>query len=145
MLAASLSLRRVAGESLTSLGGGFVKRGVYFLLSAAVVLASVFWLLIAFRWISIPFLLLFVVALVFYRTRTRPIVRSVLWIAFFGSTLLPFDITNRTAADGPRFVSCCPGAPYRDYDDVVAKHRRGECELCSDLVFGFEPKFFLVW
>jgi hypothetical protein len=67
------------------------------------------------------------------------------WFAFLAATLLPFDVTLRTAPGPPQFVSCCPGIPYRDYRDALEKDRRGACLFCSDLFTGFEPRYYLIW
>jgi hypothetical protein len=108
-------------------------------------LASAFWLLVAFRLLSVLLLLAFFVGVSLRDMRARPAVPVLLWFVFFGSTWLPFDVTLRTAPDGPKFVGCCPGSWGRAHERALAMQDRGECVLCSDVVTGFEASRFLVW
>jgi hypothetical protein len=110
-----------------------------------IIAASVFWLLVSVRLLAVPFFLAFVISLFVRSCRARPMTVAGAWLVFFAVTWLPFDITLRAAPGGPKFVRCCPGSPYRDYQGALQKQRRGECVLCSDVVFGFEPRYYLVW
>src|SRR5664279_6124091 len=112
-------------------------------LTAVLVLGSAFWLVIAQHVLGVLFFLGFVASLLLRRLRARLLVPVAFWFAFIGCTWLPFDITFRVAPDGPKFVECCPGgAPYLDYKAALERERRGECKVCSDLVTGFEPRYW---
>ena len=111
----------------------------------ALTLASALWLLVAGRLLAVPLFLAFVVIVATRRGRSHPAVASALWLGFAASTWLPFDITLRTAPDGPKFVDCCPGSWGRGHEAAVAMQGRGDCVLCSDVVSGFEPSYYLVW
>ncbi len=114
-------------------------------LTVLLVLVSAFWLLLTLRWLAICLFFAFLVSIAWRCLRSRLLVPIILWFAFFGCTWLPFDITFRTAPDGPKFVECCPGSPYHDYKAALELDRRGECKFCSDLVTGFEPRYWVVW
>ena len=111
----------------------------------ALALASAFWLIVSSRVLAVPLFVASVVSVALRRGRAHPAVPFGLWLAFVGSTWLPFDVTVRTAPDGPKFVDCCPGSWGRGHEAAVAMQRRGECVLCSDVSAGFEPRYYLVW
>jgi hypothetical protein len=108
-------------------------------------LLSMLWFLFSIRLIALPLLVLLVVVLSIPSLRMRRTLLIGSWIAFLGATLMPFDVTLRMAPGPPHFVSCCPGAPYRDYRAALELDRRGECRFCSDLITGFEPRYYLIW
>lgn len=97
------------------------------------------------RQLSPIFYLAFLFAIFRRRGKTSFTTVSLLWLAFIASSWMPFDFTGVKVADGPRFIKCCPAAPYRDPFATHEKMIRGECMFCSDLVNGFEPKYYLVW
>ena len=107
--------------------------------------ASVLWLLVGGRLLSMPFALATLVAFMLPATRVRRGLILGAWSTMLLITLLPFDVTARTAPDGPKFIRCCPGAPYRDYEATVLLDRAGACRFCSDVVGFNEPTWFLVW
>jgi len=114
---------------------------------ALVVLGSAVWLLLATRLTAAVVLLGFLIALAIRPIRRRPRVLVAVWLLFFGLTWLPYDVTLVSAADGPKWVGCCPGGPDRYYSYISAHElqRQGKCRYCSDLVSGFEAKSWLVW
>lgn len=109
-----------------------------------IALASAFWLLLSFRWPAALLFFGFVTSVAVQRFRSRPYIAVALWLSFFGWTWLPFDITFRVASDGPKWVTCCPGMPL-DWKGALEGDRRGDCKFCSDVVSGFEPRYYLVW
>ena len=109
------------------------------------IVASAFWLLVSVRLLAVPFFVAFGISLLLPFCRARPITVVSVWCVFFGVTWLPFDVTLHRAPGGPKFVQCCPGSPYRHRQAALEKQHRGECVLCSDVITGFEPTYYLIW
>ena len=112
---------------------------------ALLAFASLAWLVLGGRLLSIPLLVGVAILFVLPSTRRRTKLIGTVWLAWLASTFLPFDITLSTAPSGPKFVRCCPGAPYQDYQAALQKDRAGTCRFCSDIVGPNEPTYFLVW
>ena len=112
------------------------------------VFLSALWFLFSFRLLAFPLLVMLLVILIIRPLRRRRVLVAGTWIAFLAATILPFDVTLRSAPGRPHFVSCCPGQiPYRDHRDTVERDRRGECRFCTDLFTGavVGPRYWLVW
>ena len=122
-----------------------MRRAVEIIAVVVGLLLSILWFLFSIRLIALPLLVLPVVVLSIPSLRMRRTLLIGSWIAFLAATLMPFDVTLRMAPGTPHFVSCCPGAPYRDYRAALELDRRGECRFCSDLITGFEPRYYLIW
>jgi hypothetical protein len=110
-----------------------------------VAVISAIWFTLAFRLFAAPFALALIIGLCFPFVRRHPIGVLCVWLLLFGLTWLPFDVTRISAPDGPKFVRCCPGTPYRDVEATVEKAKLGKCMFCSDVVSGFEPTYYLIW
>jgi hypothetical protein len=69
-------------------------------------------------------------------------------LAAFALALSPVGITFRNAPGPPRLVGCCCCAPYVRagmLDAAITDQAAGRCYLCSDLVGGFEPRWYVIW
>jgi hypothetical protein len=92
-------------------------------------------------------LVLLVVLTVRTLRQRRGLTASVLLI-ILALPFIPIDLKLRSLPTGPRFIRCCPGAPYfgQRYDDAKANDRAAVCLFCSDLKFGFAvlPSWYLV-
>src|SRR3954468_20084950 len=111
---------------------------------AALAFASLAWLVVGGRLLSIPLFIAFAFVAAIPSTRHRARLIGAVWLTFLSSTFLPFDVTLSSVQSGPKFVRCCPGAPYRDYQAALQKDKAGTCRFCSDLVGPNEPTYFLV-
>lgn len=112
---------------------------------ALLAFASLAWQALGGRLLSIPLLVGVAILFALPPTRRRTKLVGTVWLAWMASTFLPFEITLSLAPGGPKFVRCCPGAPYRDYQAALRKDRAGTCRFCSDLVGPNEPTYFWVW
>jgi hypothetical protein len=71
-----------------------------------------------------------------------------LFFASLALTLSPLGITLRDAPGPPRLVGCCCCAPYvgkGSREAAIQDQAAGRCYMCSDLVRGFEPHWYLIW
>jgi len=103
---------------------------------------SLFWLLLAFRWVSL-FLLVLVVALrLFLPWHSRGRRLAVVWALFVVSTFLPVDISFQETPGPPRFVRLVYGLPG---PELVEEAAMGHVVLGGCVVDGLEPKWVLVW
>lgn len=122
-----------------------MRKALRILLGMFVVLAALIWAVLAMRLLALPVLLVAIASLLIGPVRRRRVYLVGAWLLFLALTLLPFDVTLRSAPGPPRFVRCCPGRPYHDLEDALRRARDGECALCSDIESGFEPTWYLVW
>jgi hypothetical protein len=102
--------------------------------------ASLFWV-VAFRFVSLPFL---IAAWVFFfkygRTTIRPsFIALIIWLPL---TFSPIDILPIPKGGRPRLVPLVMGLPTRQ---TAERAQRGEVVLGGCIVSGFEPKYYLVW
>jgi hypothetical protein len=108
---------------------------------ALLLLSSSFFWLLAFRFLSLPFLIaswvLFVKAGVM--DLRLPLATWAVWLAL---TFFPIDIFPIPKGGLPRLVPLVMGLPR---PETVARAKRGEVILGGCIVSGFEPKYHLVW
>ena len=104
-------------------------------------LISTFFWLIAFRFVSLPFLIAaWVFVLKFERDSCRPAL--IAWIVWLTLTFSPIDILPIRKGGRPRLVPLVMGLPTRE---TVQRAKRGEVILGGCIVSGFEPKYYFVW
>ena len=103
---------------------------------------SIIWGLFAFRWLSLLILPVLLFVYISSLRQKKSISSLVLLGLFVLFTLLPFDISFKNVAGGPKVVPYVVGLPNEQ-----AKHQaeKGEIVVGSDVVTGFEPKWVLVW
>lgn len=109
------------------------------------VVAGVCWFLVPLRLVACLVLVIGLFSLLIPPLRRRRRYLVGVWVLFFAVTWLPFDVTTKNVPGPPRFVRCCGGVPYDDLEEVARRWDAGECQLCSDLVTGFEPTWYLLW
>ena len=107
-------------------------------------IAALLWSLFTGRVSALFVSLLLCIVLAAGSLRKRAVVGALVAVVVI-LPLQPFDITLRGIPGPPRFLTCCPGVPYRDYEGTLAKQEAGVCAFCSDLVTGFEPEYMLFW
>ena len=114
-----------------------VRRIVVFLV---LIWATLFWV-VAFRLVSLPFLIAaWVLFLKYGRTTIRPsLIALTIWLPL---TFSPIDILPIPKAGRPRLVPLVMGLPTRE---TAERAQRGEVILGGCIVSGFEPKYYLVW
>jgi hypothetical protein len=112
------------------------------LVAAVLVVASGLWLLIAFRFIAVPFyvgLILLVVAPRHSYSRRSALVT---WLLFLCATASPIDMSLRSVPGPPRAVPYVTGLPGAELREQAAN---GEVVLGGCVVSGFEPRWVFVW
>jgi hypothetical protein len=110
----------------------------------AVVAFGIFWGIFTFRIEPLMLTVLLVLALLWRRVRRSPWVLGLFAIAIFTVALSPYGVTFRSVVGHPRFVGCCCCIPG-DLARTQSAQARSECVVCSDVVNGFEPKWYWVW
>jgi hypothetical protein len=102
--------------------------------------ASLFWG-VAFRFVSLPFLIAaWVLFFKYGRTTIRPsFIALIIWLPL---TFSPIDILPIPKGRRPRLVPLVMGLPTRQ---TAERAQRGEVILGGCIVSGFEPKYYLVW
>jgi hypothetical protein len=86
------------------------------------------------------------VALCFARVRNNRRSQALLVTAIALVPFSPIGLSLLVAPGLPKLVTCCPGpGTLQMYWQSLAAQSRGECKACSDLVTGFEPRWYLVW
>ena len=106
-----------------------------------VLLVSTFFTLLAFRFVSLPFLIVaWVLFLRFGRNRLRP--SLITWMVWFMVTFSPIDVLPIPKGGPPRLVPLVMGLPTRE---TAERAKRGEVILGGCIVSGFEPKYYFVW
>lgn len=106
-----------------------------------VLLVSTFFALLAFRFVSLPFLIVaWVLFLRIGRNRLRP--SLITWTVWFMLTFSPIDVLPIPKGGPPRLVPLVMGLPTRE---TAERAKRGEVILGGCIVSGFEPKYYLVW
>jgi hypothetical protein len=130
------SLQHRAASTIPSVAKGAKIVGLALLLLGL----SCFWLL-AFRFVSLPFLI--VSWILFIKSRGSGF-RSVVVTCVMSLTLCfsPIDILPIPKGGTPRLVPLVMGLPRRE---TVERANRGEVILGGCIVTGFEPKYYLVW
>ena len=104
-------------------------------------LLSAFFSLLAFRFVSIPSLIVaWVLFLRLGRNRLRPSLLA--WAVWLVLTFSPVDILPMPKGGFPRLVPLVMGLPTRE---TAERAQRGEVILGGCIVSGFEPKYYLVW
>lgn len=61
------------------------------------------------------------------------------------SAINPIGITFRNAPGGPHLVQCCPPLLPSLRTQALKEYAQGTCVPCSDVISGFEPKWYVVW
>jgi hypothetical protein len=108
---------------------------------ALLLLSSSFFWLLAFRFVSLPFLIAsWVLFLKFGNNEFRFSLAT--WVAWFALSFSPIDVLPIPKGGPPRLVPLVMGLPRRE---TVERAKRGEVILGGCIVSGFEPKYYLVW
>jgi hypothetical protein len=106
-----------------------------------VLLISTFFWVIAFRFVSLPFLIAaWVFFLKFGRNRIRPAL--IAWTVWLTLTFSPIDVLPIPKGGRPRLVPLVMGLPTRE---TVQSAERGQVILGGCIASGFEPRYYLVW
>jgi hypothetical protein len=106
-----------------------------------IALASIPFWLVAFRFFSLPSLVVEWVLLVKSgRNTIRP--SLIAWTVWLMLTVSPIDILPIPKGGPPRLVPLVMGLPTRE---TAERAKRGEVILGGCIVSGFEPKYYLVW
>ena len=102
--------------------------------------SSFFWLL-AFRFVSLPFMIASWVFFIEFCSRDlRPSLAT--WAVGLALTFSPLDVFPIPKVGPPRLVPLVMGLPTRE---TAERAKRGEVLLGGCIVSGFEPKYYLVW
>jgi hypothetical protein len=118
-----------------------VAKAIKFIGIAILLLSSSFFWLLAFRFVSLPFLISSWV--LFVRVGGKDLRLSVAtWAVWLALTLSPIDVSPIPKAGPPRLVPLVMGLPTRE---TAERAKRGEVMLGGCIVSGFEPKYYLVW
>ena len=59
--------------------------------------------------------------------------------------LSPIAITYKNVTGSPKIVGHCNIRLEGSVDTAIKKQSNGDCIIASDIVSGFEPKWFIVW
>lgn len=113
------------------------RRMVVFLV---LLVATLFWV-VAFRFVSLPFLIFaWVLFLKYGRTTICPsLIALTIWLAL---TFSPIDVLPVPKGGRPRLVPLVMGLPA---SETAERAQRGEVILGGCIVSGFEPRYYLVW
>lgn len=95
--------------------------------------------MLAFRFISLPFLLASWVIFVHYKRLRLSLATLAAWLVL---TFSPIDILPVAKGGHLRLVPLVMGLPTRE---TAERAKRGEVILGGCIVSGFEPKYYLVW
>lgn len=118
-----------------------VPKALRFVGFALLLLSSSFFWLLAFRFVSLPFLIASWV--LFVKVGGKDLRLSLApWAVWLALTLSPIDVFPIPRGGPPRLVPLIMGLPR---PETVARAKRGEVILGGCLVSGFEPKYYLVW
>ena len=111
------------------------------ILEFVILLSSSFFWLLAFRFISLPFL---IASWILFVTRGGRDLRFSLttWAVWLALTFSPIDVFPIPKGGRPRLVPLVMGLPR---SETVERAKRGEVMLGGCIVSGFEPKYYLVW
>ena len=116
-----------------------------FLVGPLVLIISTLWLLVALsdrRLLCLPIYLAACGLYFSFKRHRHAGLLIVLSTLFFGSTLLPVDISLINAPGAPHFARLVMGEPTEESVEAV---RRGEIVLGGCLLSGREPRWLLVW
>ena len=102
--------------------------------------SSFFWLL-AFRFISLPFLIASWVLFVKFGGKDLRLSLTT-WVVWLALTFSPIDVFPIPKGGRPRLVPLVMGLPR---PETVERAKRGDVILGGCIVSGFEPKYYLVW
>lgn len=117
-----------------------VRTGIRSSVGLCLVASTLFWF-IAFRFISLPVL---VVAWVYFVKRSSKGIRPSLaaCAVFVLLTFSPIDVQLVPRGWPPRIVPLVMGLPTHE---TAERAKRSEVILGGCIVTGFEPKYYLVW
>ena len=103
--------------------------------------SSFFWWLLAFRFISLPFL---IASWVLFATFGGKDLRLPLttWAVWLALTFSPIDVFPIPKVGRPRLVPLVMGLPR---SETIERAKRGEVMLGGCIVSGFEPEYYLLW
>jgi hypothetical protein len=117
------------------------KNEIYWIGTLIVLLVSSFFMLIAFRFVSLPFLI--VAWMLFLKYRSKSVLPSLItWSIWLMLTFSPIDVLPIPKRGTPRLVPLIMGLPTRE---TAERARRGEVILGGCMASGFEPKYYFVW
>jgi hypothetical protein len=109
-------------------------------LAALLVFSTLFWIGLAWRFISVPPL---IAASFFFFKAKHSIRPAISWlVAFVALTFSPVDVIPIHKRWPPKLVPLIMGLPR---PETVERAKRGEVILGGCIVTGFEPKSYLVW
>jgi hypothetical protein len=108
---------------------------------ALILLSSSFFWLLAFRFVSLPFLIgSWVLFIKFGGRDLRPSLAT--WAVGLALTFSPIDVCPFPRGGPPRLVPLVMGLPTPQTAD---RANRGEVMLGGCIVSGLEPKYYFVW
>jgi hypothetical protein len=108
------------------------------------VAAALAWSVFTFRLSALFVTLVLIVVLSINKLRRRQWLVTSLVVLAVCLPFQPVDIALFARPGGPKFLRCCPGAPYSDWRKAEADDRAGVCLFCSDLGTAFNPYWYLV-
>jgi hypothetical protein len=118
-----------------------VAKAIKFIGIAVLLLSSSSFWLLAFRFVSLPFLISSWV--LFVKAGGKDLRLSLAtWAVWLALTLSPIDVFPISKAGPPRLVPLVMGLPTRE---TAERAKRGAVMLGGCIVSGFEPKYYLVW
>jgi len=118
-----------------------VEKTIKFLAFVFLLLSSSFFWLLAFRFVSLPFLIASWV--LFVKVGVKDLRLSLAtWGVWLALTFSPIDVFPIPKGGSPRLVPLVMGLPR---PETVARAKRGEVILGGCMVSGFEPTYYLVW
>jgi len=118
-----------------------VAKTIKFVWFVLLLLSSSFFWLLAFRFVSLPFLIASWVLFVKVGGKNlRPSLAT--WAVWLALSFSPIDILPIPKGGPPRLVPLVMGLPR---PETVERAKRGEVMLGGCIVSGFEPKYYLVW
>lgn len=108
--------------------------------ACVLVIATLFWLGVSMRFISLPFL---VIGWGLYFNKKPSIRPAFICLSLFiPLTFSPVDVMPLHKRWPPRLVPLVMGLPT---PETAERARKGEVILGGCIVSGFEPKYYLVW
>jgi hypothetical protein len=122
---------RTGGRCRAFLAGA-VNRAARIAIRAAGALVLLAWTVLAARLLGLLLATLFVFTLLTPLRRRKGLLIS-LAVLIVLVPFQPIDLRFETRPGGPKLMRCCPGAPYRDYEKVLARDRAGQCAFCGDI------------
>ena len=108
---------------------------------ALILLSSSFFWLLAFRFVSLPFLIASWVLFIKFGGQDLHLSLAT-WAVGLALTFSPIDVLPLPKGGPPRLVPLLMGLPTRE---TAERANRGEVLLGGCIVSGYEPKYYLVW